>query len=153
MSRSAPSVVVPGITATRLPETSVSRLIFASVKVRRLPPSRKVSTLKSTWAMRPRVLVVEPHSMSTVPLFTALMRSSGVTLRLGIGLGHEGEGRGGLAIPDGEHARPLDAGEGVFRLLRDGGGGRAEEQGAEQRSQRRGQQSWHGGLLTRAGRS
>src|SRR5262249_6028278 len=62
------------------PERSVSRLIFASLRVRRLPPSRKVSTVKSTWAMRLRVLVVDPHSMSTVPLLTALMRSSGVTL-------------------------------------------------------------------------
>ena len=85
---SAFSVVVPGMTATFLPPRSATRLTADAVVTRRLPPSTKVMLVKSTRSWRESVLVVDPHSMSTVPLATDVMRSSGVTgthftLRLG----------------------------------------------------------------------
>ena len=76
---SALSVVVPGITATRLFARSATVLTFAPSRVSKLPPSTKVRRLKSTVACRPKVLVVDPHSRSTVPFTTRGMRVSAVT--------------------------------------------------------------------------
>ena len=76
---SAFSVVVPGITATRLFARSATELTFEPIRVSRLPPSTKVRMLKSTVACRPSVFVVDPHSRSTVPATTNGMRVSAVT--------------------------------------------------------------------------
>ena len=46
----------------------------------RLAPSTNVMWLKATCSMRPKVMVVEPHSRSIVPLTSLGMRSAGVTV-------------------------------------------------------------------------
>ncbi len=71
--------MVPGITATRFPLRSDTRLIADAAVTSKLPPSTKVMLVKSTCSWRASVLVVDPHSMSTVPLATEVMRSCGVT--------------------------------------------------------------------------
>ena len=72
--RSAFSVVVPVITAMRLPLKSPKRARSASAPTRMLPPSRKVTRLKSTSAWRDSVQVVVLHSTSTLFLRTASIR-------------------------------------------------------------------------------
>src|SRR5262249_21416371 len=66
-------------TAARLPVRSPSRLIFDASVTSKLPPSTNVMDVKSTCSWRESVLVVEPHSISTVPLATIVSRFSGVT--------------------------------------------------------------------------
>ena len=75
-----PSVVVPGMIATRLPPSvEMPRMREASV-TSKLPPSMKVRRLKSTCSWRDSEAVVEPHSMSIVPSATDRIRFSTVTL-------------------------------------------------------------------------
>ena len=71
---------MPSARTVRLPGRSVILPMPEAVVTRRLPPSRKVSAVKSTCCIRDSVLVVVPHSMSTVPLTTKAMRFSAVTL-------------------------------------------------------------------------
>ena len=67
---SACSVVVPPITAMRLPLRSASRASFDFARTSTLPPSTKIGRLKSTIFIRDSVIVVVPQSASTLPLVT-----------------------------------------------------------------------------------
>ena len=78
-SASPRSVVVPAMTASRLPARSLAPLMPDAVVTSRLPPSTKVVRLKSTCSRRESVCVVEPHSRSTLPPATAVIRLSDVT--------------------------------------------------------------------------
>ena len=63
----------------RFPARSATVRTPAPSTVRSVAPSTKVISVKSTFSCRDRDAVVEPHSMSTVPLTTASTRPSGVT--------------------------------------------------------------------------
>ena len=78
-SATAFSVVVPGATPMRLPARSATVLRPDPSAISRLAPSTNVMSVKSTFSCRDSEAVVEPHSMSTVPLTTASTRFSGVT--------------------------------------------------------------------------
>ncbi len=73
------SVVVLGITPTRLPARSFTVPMPESAVASRLPPSTEIMWLNATCSMRPKVIVVDPHSRSIVPLTSFGMRSAGVT--------------------------------------------------------------------------
>ena len=73
---SAVSVVVPGITAMRLPVKSAQRCGGSLARTRALPPSTKMGRLKSTRSIRDSVIVVVPHSASTLPATTSDSRVS-----------------------------------------------------------------------------
>src|SRR5438093_1434044 len=72
------SVVVLGITPTRLPARSFTVPMPESVVASRLPPSTEIMWLNATCSMRPKVIVVDPHSRSIVPLTSFALRSAGV---------------------------------------------------------------------------
>ena len=71
----------PRDTAMRLPARSADPWIPEPAPTRKPPPSTNVMGVKSTFSWRQSDVVVEPHSMSTVPLATASTRFSGVTAR------------------------------------------------------------------------
>jgi hypothetical protein len=73
------SVVVLGITPTRLPARSFTVPMPESAVASRLPPSTEIMWLNATCSMRPNVIVVDPHSRSIAPLTSFGMRSAGVT--------------------------------------------------------------------------
>src|SRR4029450_2154696 len=72
------SVVVLAISPTRLPPRSVTPRTPGATVARRLAPSTKIMWLKATCSMRPKVIVVDPHSRSMVPFTSLLTRSAGV---------------------------------------------------------------------------
>src|SRR5437660_12316707 len=76
---SAFSVVVLGITPTRLPARSFTVPMPESAVASRLPPSTETMWLNSTCSMRPKVIVVDPHLWSLVPLTSFVMQSDGGT--------------------------------------------------------------------------
>lgn len=71
--------MVPAVTATRLPARSRNDLIGEPFFTSTLVPETKMVGEKLTRFCRSRLLVVEPHSRSTVPRSTASMRESEVT--------------------------------------------------------------------------
>ena len=73
------SLVVPCVTTTVLPLRSLYDLILADFFTSSLVPVMKVTGAKATCFWRVSVLVVEPHSMSIVPLAISGMRVCGVT--------------------------------------------------------------------------
>ena len=74
------SVVVLGTTPTRLPARSFTVPMPESAVASRLPPSTEIMWLNATCSMRPKVIVVDPHSRSIAPLTSLAMRSAGVTV-------------------------------------------------------------------------
>ncbi len=62
-----------------LPDRSDMPLIPFAVIDSTLPPVTNVGSVKSTCSWRDNVIVVEPHSISILPLTIAEMRSSDVT--------------------------------------------------------------------------
>ncbi len=64
------SVVVPAITAMRLPLRSAIRASFDFARTSTLPPSTKNGRLKSTSRIRDSVIVVVPQTASTLPPVT-----------------------------------------------------------------------------------
>jgi hypothetical protein len=72
-------VVVLGITPTRLPARSFTVPMPEAAVASRLPPSTEIMWLKATCSMRPKVMVVDPHSRSIAPWTSFGMRSAGVT--------------------------------------------------------------------------
>ena len=73
------SLVVPCVTTTVLLLRSLYDFTLADFFTRSLVPVMKVMGAKPTCFWRVSVLVVEPHSMSMVPLAISGMRVCGVT--------------------------------------------------------------------------
>ncbi|MDT4857301.1 hypothetical protein FQZ97_917210 [compost metagenome] len=73
------SEVVPAVVTTFLPLRSAKSAMPEVFLVSRRVPTSKMPTEKSTCFCRSTLLVVEPHSMSTVPFCTSGMRVCEVT--------------------------------------------------------------------------
>ena len=72
-------MVVPGSTTSVLPPRSSTDLMPEFLRTRSLVPVMKVVNVNAAWLWREKVLVVEPHSRSTVPLASSAKRVCGVT--------------------------------------------------------------------------
>ncbi|CRR62018.1 hypothetical protein PAERUG_P54_1_London_24_VIM_2_04_13_00020 [Pseudomonas aeruginosa] len=79
MALSRRSEVVPAVVTTFLPLRSSKSLMLAVFFDSRRVPTSKMPTEKSTCFWRSSLLVVDPHSMSTVPFCTSGMRVCEVT--------------------------------------------------------------------------
>ena len=77
--RSSRSEVVPAVVTTFLPARSAKSLTPRVLRVSSRVPMTKMVVEKETCFCRSRLLVVEPHSMSTVPFWTSGMRFCEVT--------------------------------------------------------------------------
>ena len=71
--------MVPAVVTTVLPFRSAQSLMPESFLVIRRVPITKIVFEKATCCWRSALLVVEPHSMSTVPFCTSGMRFCDVT--------------------------------------------------------------------------
>src|SRR5512132_364175 len=82
--RIAASFVVPAVTTTVLPLRSRNDLKVEDRRTISLVPVTKMVGENSTSLRRSELLVVDPHSMSTLPLTSSAIRFEGVTNRYAI---------------------------------------------------------------------